>query len=1212
MNRERIRVFVSSPGDVVAAREVAAQIIEKLAQEFARFLVIEPYLWEYEPMLASGHFQDAIEPPRNFDAVIIILESRLGTPMPERFRGSDGRTPVTGTEWEFEDALDGSLSHKDRLPDLLVYRSRRKIELDLWDAHSRKEVLEQIEALDTFWSRHFSDGVKFIGAYSEFESLEAFAQRLEADLRSCVKRRIARLDPQVRSAAVRLWTQPPFRGLEAYETEHAPIFFGREGAIGSALLRLIASAQARQPFLLVLGASGSGKSSLVKAGIVPRLVVPQRVSGSAFLCRAVFRPSETHPDEDLFDALARVLARDEAGFREIASATLAEHLRQTATHPIMPFVMVLDRLAQEARRAGRILEYEQADLILVIDQMEELFTGQRISPEERSRFVQLLAGLVRSNRVWVIATMRADFWHRAAETPELLQLADGHGRLDLSAPLPAEISHMIRGPAEAAALRFETDANTGIALNDLIAQDAAAEPGALPLLSYVLDQLYKKDAQGLGQSTLTYASYTELGGLKGAIATRAREVVDAQPPEVRDALRQVLFALVQVSVTGTGIERQVARSAPLADFPEGTPKRRLVDALLDPAARLLVADDSSGTATVRLAHEALLTEWQAARDELEKSSAALRIRRTLEERYARWQKLKTASEGSGSGDGAARRRSVFAVIRERFGRERGLLTDLDLNDGRYLLREHREELPAPLVAYVEFSSEREHARRQLAIRMVSAVALGMGILAAWAYFEARVARSESNTASRTVRFLVSIFQQGDPEHNQGATITAKALLDQATRDINHGLDNEPRTRSELRTAMGQSYAGLGVYPEAEKLLAQAMADQAATTVPVESRVHTMTAYASAILNNEADDAAARLKSEDTARQLLLQAVALARSKLPPLSPARSEALTGLADFLADRDPQQAESLCREALERDRKRGEDGAAILANTLTSLGKVYYGEDRFTEAEASMADAQRVLQKTFGLHDVRTARALNDLGAVQYEAGQYGQAAATYAQALPVYQEIYRDPEHPDRDGEHPEVATLLNNIGRAELMVGQVDQAERLLTRALNIDKSLVRDKRLSSTDTDFASTLNSLGMIDAYRDRWDDASAKFEQAKEIAELPGGPFLDQVLLNEADLALHSGDLQRAATFLTRSKASLEEAHKNDATNAWRYAVWNSVNAELLAARGDTDGALRTLVAAGAVLRQRFGPTGLYPQLVERRAERIKSRPQPAKTQ
>jgi tetratricopeptide (TPR) repeat protein len=943
---------------------------------------------------------------------------------------------------------------------------------------------------------------------------------------------------------------------------------------------------------------------------VSRLLVPQRVSGSAFPCRAVFRPSETRPDEDLFDALARVLERDAAGFREIAPATLASHLRQTPTHPDMPFVIVLDRLAQDARRAGRMLEYEQANLILVIDQMEELFTAERVSREERSRFIQLLAGLARSNRVWIIATMRADFWHRAAETPELLQLADGHGRLDLSAPLPAEISQMIRGPAEAAALRFETDANSGIPLNDLIAQDAAGEPGALPLLSYVLDQLYQQDAYDPGQSTLTCASYANLGGLKGAIATRAKAVVDAQPRGVRDALRQVLFALVQVSVTGTGVERQVARSAPLADFPEGTPKRRLIDALLNPSARLLVADDSSGAATVRLAHEALLTEWQAARDEIKKSSSSLRIRRTLEERYARWQKQKSESDGTDRGNHAARG-FPLGVIRERFGRERGLLTDLDLNDGRYLLREHREELPAPLVAYIERSSERDHARRQFTIRVVSAVAIAMSLLAAWAYNAQRVARSESNTANRTVNFLVSIFQQGDPEHNQGESVTAKALLDQATTNIDHGLENEPRTRSELRTAMGESYAGLGVYPKAEALLSQAIADQATISVPVESRVHTMTAYASAMLNNEPDDAAGRVKKDAAAKGLLLNAVQLARSHLPSSSSARSEALTGLADLLADSDPKQAESLGLEALQADRLRGKEGAPILANTLTSLGKVYYGEDEFAKAEASFSQAQDALQGAFGAHDARAARALNDLGAVQYEAGQYTQAIATYEQALPVYEEIYRDEEHPAADGEHPELATLLNNIGGAELMIGHVDQAERLLKRALAIDNDLARDKRLSPTDSDFVSTLNRLGMIDSYWGRWDDANAKFERAQAMAELPGGPFLDQVLLNEADVALHNGQLPRAATLLTKSKASLQDAHKNDATNAWRYAIWDSVNAELLAANGDKVGALRTLTAAGAVLQQRFGPTGLYPLLVERRLQLIQSNAIRAKT-
>ena len=99
---QRFRIFVSSPGDVMAAREVASQVIEKLAQDYRRFFSIEPYLWEYEPMLASGHFQDSIDPPSRFDAVILILESRLGTPLPQRtavreYRGIDGRTPVTGT-----------------------------------------------------------------------------------------------------------------------------------------------------------------------------------------------------------------------------------------------------------------------------------------------------------------------------------------------------------------------------------------------------------------------------------------------------------------------------------------------------------------------------------------------------------------------------------------------------------------------------------------------------------------------------------------------------------------------------------------------------------------------------------------------------------------------------------------------------------------------------------------------------------------------------------------------------------------------------------------------------------------------------------------------------------------------------------------------------------------------------------------------------------
>ena len=105
-----MRVFISSPGDVDPERRRAVLVIERLAREYARDLALRPYLWEYEPMLASGHFQDLIEPPSKADVRVLIVWSRLGTALPERtsvreYRGIDQRAPVTGTEWEFEEAL---------------------------------------------------------------------------------------------------------------------------------------------------------------------------------------------------------------------------------------------------------------------------------------------------------------------------------------------------------------------------------------------------------------------------------------------------------------------------------------------------------------------------------------------------------------------------------------------------------------------------------------------------------------------------------------------------------------------------------------------------------------------------------------------------------------------------------------------------------------------------------------------------------------------------------------------------------------------------------------------------------------------------------------------------------------------------------------------------------------------------------------------------
>ncbi len=736
--RRILRIFISSPGDVDDAREVAAQIVEKIAQDYASHFIIKPYLWEYEPMIASGHFQDSIEPPSNFDVVTLVLFSRLGTPLPERtavreYRGIDGRVPVTGTEWEFEDALRGW--RESGTPDLLVYRSRQKAQFDPSDAASRQAVITQADALDSFWARHFADKGAFIGAFSEFRSLEEFAQKFERDMRASIERRLDKLDPEERKGE-RLWHEAPFRGLESYAFKHAAIFFGRHEAIGATLLRLSAKARTGEAFLLLLGSSGSGKSSLVKAGVVPRLFVPQRVPNTAFLRYAIFRPSDARTGEDLFLALARRLVEhdgDREGLPELLGPStpvekLANHLREGFAHPALPFETALDRLAEGAMKSGAMLRSETAKLILVVDQLEELFTSGRIAPEECQRFIQLLSGLAKSDRVWVIATMRSDFWYRASEAPELVRLADGLGRIDILPPTPAEISQMIQRPAEAAGLRFEISPKTDIPLNDHLAEEASREPGALPLLSYFLDQLYKQDVEQGGGHTLTYESSERLGGLKGAIAISAEAVLQAQPPEVQAALDDVLFSLVQVSPNENGFDRAVARRAPLSEFPAGSTKRALVDALLSPAARLLVAQaEIDGAATVMLAHEALITEWTAVRNYVAKNAEILGARRRLEERIKRWQSLSQDTAGTGA-QASGWLGHTLDDVRNRFRRKPGLLADIDLVEAQNLIRDHRETLNAQQQDFITLSIADDKRVRQQSIRWLSLGAALMSVL----------------------------------------------------------------------------------------------------------------------------------------------------------------------------------------------------------------------------------------------------------------------------------------------------------------------------------------------------------------------------------------------------------------------------------------------------------------------------------------------------
>lgn len=501
----RLRIFLSSPSDVGEERLRAHLVIQKLARDYARFFSIEPILWEYEPMLASGHFQDAVEPPSLADIMVLVLWSRMGTPLPQHtsvrdYRGFDGRAPVTGTEWEFEDAL--AANRAKGAPDILAYRRLGDPGASLADPVLRAEQERQWNALESFWRRHFEDRGVFTAGSARYKDLDEFDRKLEADLICLIERRIKqqlRGEDEGRSASI--WFKgSPFRGLSAYGFEDAPVFFGRDGATRTALIRLADAASKGTSFLLILGASGSGKSSVARAGLLPALAAAKAMAGVGLWRRVVMRPGDAGSDPVL--ALAQALlagdpARDE-GLPELVGAglrapDLARYLRSSAGDASLPFKTSLHSVTEKERDKRALLPHEEARLVLLVDQLEELFTRPDVSAQDRVLFARLLSGLAHSGAIWVVATMRSDLWYRVAEIPELLALTEAGGRMDLLHPDDAELLEMVRRPAAAAGLSFETDTESGLGLDAVLARAAAKEPGALPLLSVMLETLYRRD-----------------------------------------------------------------------------------------------------------------------------------------------------------------------------------------------------------------------------------------------------------------------------------------------------------------------------------------------------------------------------------------------------------------------------------------------------------------------------------------------------------------------------------------------------------------------------------------------------------------------------------------------------------------------------------------------------------------------------------------------
>ena len=394
----------------------------------------------------------------------------------------------------------------------------------------------------------------------------------------------------------------PYRGLLAFDEAHSAYFFGREPDIERTLEKL-----GRERFVAVVGPSGSGKSSLVLGGVLPRLRRPGGLLGPE-LRTWTLRPGG-RPLRALADALA---AGEPTGAQRLAlSDTLHQRFLE---HPDGLCTAVASLTAD---RPG--------PCVLVVDQLEELFThapGHGAMGEVEPFVANLRsAALQDSGPLRILVTLRADFFDRCLGLDPLRELLQD--RQVLLGSLGEEaLRDVILRPAQKVGAFLEKGLLTAIL------KDLSREPGALPLLEDALDQLWRA-RQG---AWLTLSAYEASGGISQTLQRRAQACYEALPPEEREVARQLLVRLTSLGEGREDTRRRIPRAE--LTFP-GIPKERVehvLRALSGPGARLIVMDQGS----VEVAHEVLIRTWPTLRKWLEEDRRELRVQRRLAEASAEW------------------------------------------------------------------------------------------------------------------------------------------------------------------------------------------------------------------------------------------------------------------------------------------------------------------------------------------------------------------------------------------------------------------------------------------------------------------------------------------------------------------------------------------------------------------------------------------------
>ncbi|MFN3980737.1 MAG: hypothetical protein ACK4SA_10175 [Caldilinea sp.] len=454
-------------------------------------------------------------------------------------------------------------------------------------------------------------------------------------------------EPHLESAPALSVDNNPYRGLQSYSEEHAELFFGR-----AQLVQELTPIIETHPFTVVLGASGTGKSSLVKAGLLPNLRA-QEHDNTAWCILPIVRPTAT-PLLQLSHAVATMpavspLSDDQPDLSDRGNAE--EEINNDLLFAADQSQTVADQI--EGQIGKWLANNPSRRLLLIIDQFEELITLCR-RVEERTCFLTLLAHLLDAHpdQVHIIATLRTDFEPQLASSP----LSRHWTRFVVPPMSQAELRAVIEGPASKRAIFFDPPA-----LVDTLVDEVVQMPGALPLLSFTLSELYLKYLERqqaakrdnvIIERSLTADDYTRIGGVVGSLRTRADELCKQLDADQRASLRRVMLRMVAFEGSELTSRRVPLQELTYCSEEENHRVHDILQRLTD--ARLVVSGSSETEEGVpqpyvEPAHDALVRAWGILSDWLHQAEAdlPLQIQRRLTQAATDWSKAPATKRKGG-------------------------------------------------------------------------------------------------------------------------------------------------------------------------------------------------------------------------------------------------------------------------------------------------------------------------------------------------------------------------------------------------------------------------------------------------------------------------------------------------------------------------------------------------------------------------------------